>query len=289
MDVLVSYNTKEMTKACLNSIYQFTKDIEFEVFVVDNNSLDGSVEMIEQEFPQVRLIKNPYNKGFGAANNIAIRKSNAKYIFCLNTDTLLLNNSIKTFYEFMEKEENKNIGACGCQLLKKDMTLQHSYAKFHSMLGILATIFYMHRLFPETYKKMFVNSKYENSNKPYEVDYITGADLFIRKTVIDKCGMYDEDFFMYSEESEMQYRFKNAGYKSFILPDVNIIHYCGMDTREVPLSRIEMYLKSDILFYKKCHGSFYAYVCKILHITKLILTPKISKRYLDLIRIGLRL
>lgn len=287
--ILVSYNTKDMTRDCLKSIYKYTKDIDFEIFVVDNNSQDGSIEMIEQEFPQVHLIKNLENKGFGAANNIAIRRSNAEYIFCLNTDAFLLSNSVKDFYDFMERKENQNIGACGCQLLTKDMKPQHSYAKFHTLWGILATIFYMHKLLPKTYRKIFIDSINENNDNPYDVDYITGADLFIRRSVIDKCGMYDEDFFMYSEESEMQYRFKKAGYKSVIIPNINIVHYCGLDIKKASLDRMKMFLESDILYYKKCHGNFYAFVCKILHLIKFIVTPRFEKRYFDLILLCLQL
>ena len=287
--ILVSYNTIDMTRACLYSIYQYTKDVEFEVFVVDNNSHDGSPEMIEQEFPQVKLIRNPDNKGFGAANNIAIRKSNAKYVFCLNTDTLLLSNSIKNFYDFMEKEENQNIGACGCRLLDKDMKPQHSYAKFHNPLSILCNIFYLHRVFPKTYKKLFENTKNENNTIPFDVDYVTGADLFIRKSVLDKCGIFDEDFFMYSEEAEMQYRFKKAGYKSVIIPNINIIHYCGIPPKDIPIPRLKMFLTSDILFYKKCYGNIIALLAKFFYITKFITTPRFYKRYIELIKLGLSL
>lgn len=287
--ILVSYNTKDMTRDCLNSIYQFTQGVEYEIFVVDNNSSDGSAEMIEQEFPQVKLIRNSDNKGFGAANNIAIRQSNAKYIFCLNTDTLLLSNSIKEFYDFMEKEENKKVGACGCQLLDKNMHKQHSYARFHSIWQILATIVYLHKIAPRFYARLYDNSKYDTREYPFVVDYVTGADLFIRKSVIDECGMFDEDFFMYSEESEMQYRFKKAGFKSMIIPYINIIHYCGLSPKDVPLPKLKMFLESDILFYKKCYGSLYAFICKILHTIKFMVTPRLSKRYFDLIKLSLNL
>jgi GT2 family glycosyltransferase len=287
--ILVNYNTKDMTRDCLHSVYQYTKDIDFEVFVVDNNSHDGSVEMIEEEFPQVRLIKNPDNKGFGAANNIAIRLSEAKYIFCLNTDTLLLSNSIKAFYDFMEKEENHNVSACGCQLLDKNMKPQHSYAKFHTVWQILSTIFYMHKILPKTYRRLFVDSELENATVPYVVDYVTGADLFLRKSVINELGMYDENFFMYSEESEMQFRFKKAGYKSVIIPYLNIVHFCDFKSKNAPIAKLEMMFKSDILYYKKCHGLLYAIICKFLYIIKFIVTPRLSKRYLDLIVMAVHL
>jgi len=284
--ILVSYNTKDMTRDCLKSIYKFTKDIDFEVFVVDNNSHDGSAEMIEKEFPQVKLIRNSENKGFGAANNIAIRQSSAKYIFCLNTDTVLLSNAIKAFYDFMEKDENKQAGACGCQLLDKDKKLQHSYAKFPCLAKLISMIFFFHKVCPNIYLKLFVNSELENNIQPYYVDYITGADLFIRKSVINECGMFDEDFFMYSEEVEMQFRYKKLGYKSVIIPDINIIHYCGVPKKEVSIQRLQMIFKSEILYYKKCHGLFISKLAKLLYIIKFIITPQHFKRYKELIKIG---
>ena len=225
--ILVSYNTKEVTKDCLNSIFKYTKDIEFEVFVIDNASTDGSVEMIEQNFPQVKLIKNSSNKGFGAANNIAIRQSNAKYVFCLNTDTLIIDNSIKQFFDFMEKKENLNIGVCGCQLLNEDKTKQHSGANFPKISALFLIDIGFSHFFPKIFEEKFYKIKGENNFEPYQIDYVTGADLFIRKSVLDKIGIFDEKFFMYFEETDLQYRMKKAGFLSFIIPTINIIHYCG--------------------------------------------------------------
>ncbi|MGN0014157.1 MAG: glycosyltransferase family 2 protein [Candidatus Gastranaerophilaceae bacterium] len=170
--ILVSYNTKELTRDCLKSLYQYTYDIEFEVFVVDNNSQDGSCEMIEQEFQQVKLIKNPDNKGFGSANNVAIRQSCGKYIFCLNTDTVLLNNSIKQFFDFMEKEENQKVGACGCQLLDKDMKIQHSYGCLPRISRIILTLFGIKQLFPKWYNKKYFVSVSNRKNEKTTINYL---------------------------------------------------------------------------------------------------------------------
>lgn len=289
--ILVSYNTKDMTRDCLNSVYKFTKDIEFEVYVVDNNSHDGSVEMIEQEFPQVKLIKNPDNKGFGAANNIAIRESSAKYIFCLNTDTLLLDNSIKKFYDFMEKDENKNIGACGCQLLDKNMQKQHSYGKFPRLSRIIFTMFGLALVFPKTYKRVFFQTKDENDSTPYEVEYITGADLFMRKSVLDKVGLYDERFFMYFEESELQYRMAKRGYKSVIIPTIHIVHYCGMPAKNPPIGKIKIFRESELKYYEKRDGKLMRLFVKWLFVIRYIfdLRSESFKEYFDKIKMHIEL
>lgn len=287
--VLVNYNTKDMTRDCLKSLYEKTSEIDFEVFVVDNNSHDGSCEMIEQEFPMVKLIKNPDNKGFGSANNLAIRQSNAKYIFCLNTDTLLLDNAIKKFYDFMEAAENQNVGSCGCQLLDKNMQKQHSYGRYPRIARILFTLFGLALLFPKTYRKIFTQTPNENDEKPYEVEYITGADLFIRKSVLDEVGLYDEDFFMYFEDAELEYRIAKAGYKNVIIPAINIIHYCGMPPKNPPIPRLKMSRESEIKYYRKRSGTFAALFVKTLYIIRYIFDIKFEKAYFQRILLHIKL
>ena len=192
--ILVSYNTKDLTRDCLKSVYEKTQGVEFEIFVVDNNSHDGSAEMIEREFPEVRLIRNSENKGFGAANNIAIRQSNAKYIFCLNTDTILLNNAVKIFFDFMEQPENQNVGVCGGALYDSDNCPTNYGGQFPSILHILQK-FGLRNIF----KKKTINYEKDIIN----VDYITGADIFFRKSVLDLVGLFDENFFIYYEETDL--------------------------------------------------------------------------------------
>lgn len=283
--ILVSYNTKDLTKDCLKSVYEKTSGIDFEVFVVDNNSSDGSVEMIESEFPQVKLIKNLDNKGFGSANNIAIKQSRAKYIFCLNTDTVLIDNAIKRFFDFMEKEENKKTGACGCQLLNADMTNQHSYGCFPKISRIVSTLFGINFIFPAWYKKTYLKSKYENNETPYSVDYITGADLFMRKSVLDEIGVYDERFFMYFEESELQLRMNKAGYKSVIIPEINIIHYCGLPSKNVPLKKMKMFRESELKYFEKRSGKFAKLFVKSIYIIRSLFTINPINEYFERIKV----
>lgn len=287
--ILVSYNTKDMTRDCLNSIYKFTKDIEFEVFVVDNNSSDSSAEMIEQEFPQVRLIKNSDNKGFGAANNIAIKQSSAQYIFCLNTDTLLLNNSVKAFYDFMEKEDNKNVGACGGQLLNADRTFQHSGGNLPSLKRIVSTLFAFNLIVPKTYYNQFIAIKGENLETPYDIGFVTGADLFLRKSVLDKVGFYDETFFMYYEDSELQYRIKKAGFSSVIIPNINIIHYGAIPKTEIPIEKFKIMRQSELIYFEKCYNKFIKFLVKYLYLVRSILNIHFNKDYFEKIKMHLSL
>lgn len=274
--ILVSYNTKEMTKNCIESVYAKTKDINFDILCVDNNSTDGTCEMIEQEFPSVKLIKNDKNLGFGAANNIAIKQSNAKYIFFLNTDTVLRNNAIKILFDFME--ENSEIGACGGNLYDSNLNHVHSYGWFPTIRTKFLKTFLLDRV-------LFIKETYDRgkneSGRIKQVDYITGADLMIRRDVLNKCGYFDEDFFLYYEETELQYRINKAGYKVFINPNSQIFHLEGKSSKNRKKRR-EYLLKSEYLFYKKCYKlSKYSpvkIVFMISHFLRLFTNPSLIFR-----------
>lgn len=269
--IIVSYNTKEMTKNCIESIYSKTKGVEFDIWCVDNSSSDGTCEMIQQEFPDVKLIKNDKNLGFGAANNIAIKASTSKYVFLLNTDTVLRNNAIKILFDFME--ENSEIGACGGNLYDLNLNHVHSYGWFPSVLTKILKIFLLDRI-------LFIKETYDcgknESNSLKQVDYITGADLMIRRDLPDNCRYFDEDFFLYYEETEFQYRINKAGYKVFINPNSQIFHLEGKSSKNRKKRR-EYLLKSEYLFYKKCYKLSKYSPVKILfmlsHFLRLLTNP----------------
>lgn len=271
--ILVSYNTKNLTRDCLSSIYEKTTDIEFDVFVVDNNSHDGSPEMIEQEFPQVHLIKNPDNKGFGAANNIAIFQSNAKYVFCLNTDTLLIDNSIKNFYDFMEN--NENIGACGGVLYNNDNSPLVCGGHFPTIKEILWK-FGLNKVLKKQYRKIAMANNSDEADLIETLDYVTGADIFIRKSVLQEIGGFDEDFFMYYEETELCKRIHDAGYKIKLLPQVKIIHLESKSVKNSEWKNTQLY-KSRFIYYKKSYNKFAYVLIKILYSAMFLLNPKYRK------------
>ena len=220
--IFINYKTKDLTINAINSVIEKTEGLEYEIFVVDNNSQDGSIEAIEKEFPNINIIKNPINAGFGAANNLAIKKANGKYIFCLNTDTLLVNNAIKLMFDFMEKEENQNVGVCGGLLYTKDMSQAMSYCVFPNIINSNAFHWLLGYLFP--------SSKNKKINCIQEVDAISGADIFFRKSVLEKVGLFDERFFMYFEEMDLCFRIKKQGYSIKINPEAKIIHLEGKST-----------------------------------------------------------
>ncbi len=259
--IIISFNTKELTRSCIISLQNMTAGVKYEIYVVDNNSTDGSAEMIEKEFPNVYLIKNSENIGFGKANNQAIKLSDAKYVFLLNSDTILLNNALKILYDKMELTENRSVACCGGALFNEDLTNQISYGRFPT---IKALIYYysLSRIYPKTYKKKYFMAGILENEEELIVDYVTGADMFIRKNVLNDVGYFDKDFFLYFEETELCSRFIKANYKNKIFSEAKIIHFCGMS----PLNekKREIFLKSMYIYLKKHRGIIYASVYRFL-------------------------
>lgn len=274
--ILVSYNTKDLTRNCLKSVYEKTQGISYEIWVVDNASTDGSVEMIKEEFPEVKLIENKENLGFGTANNLAIKQSQSKYCFLLNTDTILLNNAVKILFDFMEKPENSNVGACGGQLFNSDMTYQPSWGNFKTLENLqkkaYGTNYYeiKHRLnkFLSNFKDKEKVVDYNKGNSITKVDYISGADLMLRRSVLEECGIFDERFFMYSEEVELQFRIQKHNYSCVFVPEAKIMHYGGASIikENTPLNVEKIALASTILFFKLAYGDKAAKKAKLYYI-----------------------
>ena len=205
--IIVNYNTRNLLKNCLISIYEHTKDISFEVLVSDNGSIDGSCDMLRAEFPQVRLIENNENLGFGAGNNRALDHATGKYIFYLNSDTVIQNNTVKIFFDFWETYERKeNLGAIGANLLDENKAIIHSAGNFRSINTELKYAFHdMLRsyklIIPILRTKSLGTASPSTEKKCGEVDYITGADLFVKN---DEYARFDERYFLYYEETDMQ-------------------------------------------------------------------------------------
>lgn len=214
--IIVNYNTKQLLNECLGTVYKQTKGIRFEVIVVDNASNDGSERFITEHYPQVHWINSGDNHGFGRANNLGAKFATGKYLFLLNSDTLLLNNAIKEFYDYAEAHSDERIGVLGCWLLDKDRKPNNSYGRFPSPRSE------MQYLLRWTCRKYILPQSGSN-----DVDYIIGADMFIRKDVFDSFGGFDSQFFMYYEETDLQYRMARNGYVRRVISTPQIIHLEG--------------------------------------------------------------
>jgi GT2 family glycosyltransferase len=253
--IIVSYNTVGLLRDCLHSLYEKTVGVAFEVIVVDNASKDATREMLAHEFPCVRTILNADNKGFGAANNQGVSVATGKYVFLLNSDTLMVNDAITILHDFFESDETGSLSCIGGSLYNPDSTDQISYGRFPHIIGLVygytfAKIFGMRR------NSRFSMSGIVTGNVPMEVDYVTGADMMVPRLLMLSAGGFDEDFFLYFEETELCSRFRKKGYRNMIVPAAKIIHLCGMSTPSA--SRQELFQKSKYLFLKKHHGAAYA-------------------------------
>jgi GT2 family glycosyltransferase len=219
--IIVNYNTKKLTDNCIKSIIELTNNLKYEIILVDNGSTDGSNEYFKN-YIGIKFIESEKNLGFGKANNLGYQSANGKYLFLLNSDTILLNNSVRIFYETMESLP-KDIAFIGAPLIGADrITFTTSYGKFPDFNDIFKSLFnlYVGRLL----SKRNTEEVSPDNLLPLDVDYITGADLFIRKSVIDKFGLFCPDFFMYFEETELQLRYSKLGYKSTLISGPKIIH-----------------------------------------------------------------
>ena len=254
--IIVNYKAGDFLVKCLKSIYDNIGKISFEVIIVDNNSDDGSIRMVEEGFPQTRLIKNKENFGFAKANNQAIRLSKARYILLLNPDTEILSGTIGKMVKFMDS--HKDASALGCKLLNSDGTLQPSAYSFPNLIWPLFHLMRIRVWFPtnklirRALSKYFTH--YWEHNKLREVDWVTGACIMLRKEAINSVGLLDENFFLYFEEIDWCRRAKEKGWKICFLPESEVVHHLEQSAKlERERTHLERY-RSMLYYYKKYYG-----------------------------------
>lgn len=221
--IIVNYNTRHMTEECIESVFQKTTGLDFEVILVDNASTDDSKEYFSQR-KDITYIYSEENLGFGRANNLGYKYATGRHIFLLNSDTLLLNNAILLLSRYLDSEtaRHESVGCVGCQLVDGNDIPTWSGGSFPSISEFWKYI--LHYTFWEIYRP---NQDTKPYNQITNVDYITGADLLIRREVIEECRLFDADFFMYYEETEMQFRYNRAGYRCRIIVTPKIKHLVG--------------------------------------------------------------
>ncbi|MCF8053946.1 MAG: glycosyltransferase family 2 protein [Deltaproteobacteria bacterium] len=239
--IIVNWNTAELLRNCLDSITKTVHSIRYEIIVVDNASTDDSVAMLRESHPDIRVIENKENRGFGTANNQAMRVMSGKYALLLNSDTVLQENAVKELLTFMETQRDAAI-ACG-QLLNEDGSKQNSIASFPSIFTLLINMALVEFLFPRRYP-----SKRWHYDTPLAIDYGIGACLMVRKQAIDEVGMFDERYFFYFEETDWALQMKRAGWKNYHVPTALIYHLRGQS--------IGQNIGSRIVFYRSCYQFF---------------------------------
>ena len=246
--IIINYNTKEITQRCIDSVFELTKGVSFEVILVDNASIDGSKEYFEKD-NRLTYIYNDENLGFGKANNIGAKVAQGKYLFFLNSDTYFLNNALLCFFKHIKGGGNKCIGFWGVQLKDEEGKFNGNGGTFPSIRKSLMLAAHI--------KPKAIPYK-EEPFEPYSIDYVLGADVLTSKYIFDKIGGFDEDFFMYFEESDLMRRGADLGFSCQIIYGPEIVHLEGKSTGTVSHRKRMMVEKSHLKYLSK-HSTLMRY------------------------------
>lgn len=249
--IIVNWNVRDLLRHCLQSIFANLPTCRLEIIVVDNASSDGSPEMVRTEFPQVRLIANPDNRGFPAANNQGLAVARGRYILLLNPDTEVLGDALETMVAFADA--HPDVGVVGPQLLNPDGTVQSSRRRFPTLATALLESTWL-----QPYAPRRLLERYYVLDRPddqvQDVDWVTGAALMARREAVEQVGPLDEGFFMYSEELDWCRRFREAGWRVVYLPAARIIHHVGKSSEQVLPARHIHFQTSKVRYFRKYHS-----------------------------------
>lgn len=276
--IIVSWNTCEITCNCLRSIFDQTSELEYEVIIIDNNSSDNSVAAIEESFPQVQIIANKNNVGFGKANNQGMQIAKGGYFLLINSDTIVLDNAIKKTYDFATK--HLEAGVVGCRVLNSDMSLQPTCYMFPSILNRIIFISGTYKIFKKNRFFGREQMTWWNRDTAKEVDVVTGCFMLLPRKVYEETAGFDERFFMYCEETDWCWRIKNAGWKCLFTPDGVIIHLGGASAAKYGPRRAKIKDDSTIKFMYKHWTKKKAFIGVIMmfsfYLSRLLLTLPLS-------------
>ena len=245
--VIVNYNVRLLLEECIKSVEKALDGIEGDIFVIDNNSSDGSVEYIRERFPKVHIIANKENLGFARANNQAIRMTDAEYILLLNPDTVVYENTLRGCLDFMDA--NPEAGGVGVRMLTREgkvapesrRAVPTPWVAFLKMLGLTSRYYMSHLPW----------------DKPGRIEVVSGAFCMLRHKALDQIGLLDEDFFMYGEDIDLSYRLLKGGWQNWYLPyDIN--HYKGQSTQKSSFRYVHVFYQAMLIFFRKhySHLSF---------------------------------
>ena len=267
--IIVSWNVCQDIINCLDSIYGCHASKPFEVIVIDNASSDGSTQEIRKKFPKVTCVANDKNYGFAGANNQGIKLAKGEYLLFLNPDTIMHSGASDYLVNFMDS--TKDVGACGPKLLNEDGSLQRSVRQFPSYRGALYRFTFLNhfKIFKNNYRNWLMK-EFDHKNQR-DVDQLMGAALLVRKSIIDKIGGFDENFFMYYEEVDLCYRIKQYGQRIVFLPQVCITHLGGRSSQQIPAAKRIMMLRSLLEYFRKNHRTGISFLFNCIFKTGIII------------------
>jgi len=270
--IIVSYNTKEILNKCLKSVYESLKGskLKYEVIVVDNNSQDGSVELVEKYFTEVILLKNKENQGYAKANNQGIIISQGKYVLLLNSDTIVINKSIEKMVRFLDKTPTAGVVTPKVELPNGKID-PACHRGFPTPWASITYFLKLEKCFPKIRFFSGYHLWYKNLLKIHEIDACSGAFFLIKKEVLKDVGMLDEDYFMYGEDLDWCYRIKEKNWKIYYNPESKIIHLKKRSGFENPNEKIKkrtnkFFYNTMEIFYKKHYEKKYPAI-----VTKLVM------------------
>lgn len=248
--VIVNYNVKHFIEQCLISVFNATKGISTEVFVVDNNSVDGLCTLIKEKFPQVQLLENKINYGFSYANNQAIKQATGQYILLLNPDTVVEEDCFQKCISFMNS--NPLAGGLSVKMIDgRGRFLPESKRALPTPTVAFYKIFGLSKLFPKSRIFGRYHLGHLDKDQTNEIEILPGAFMFLRKETLDKTGLLDETFFMYGEDIDLSYRITKTGYKNYYYPETTIIHYKGESTKKGSINYVLVFYNAMIIFAHK--------------------------------------
>ena len=261
--VIVNYNVQYFLEQCLLSVVAASKNLPVEIFVVDNNSVDGSTSMVKHKFPQVILIESKENLGFSKGNNLAVKQAAGEYVLLLNPDTLVEEDTFDKVINFMD--EHPDAGGLGVKMVDgKGVFLPESKRSLPTPTVAFYKIFGLSSLFPKSRLFGRYHLGHLSKDQTHQVEILSGAFMLLRKSVLDQIGLLDETFFMYGEDVDLSYRIIKAGYQNYYFADTRIIHYKGESTKKSSVNYVFIFYNAMIIFAKKHFSSKNAMVFSFL-------------------------
>jgi len=261
----------DLLAGCVESLFNDPAAPVLEIFVVDNASTDGTVPMLHERYPQVHVIECQGNIGFASANNLGIRSSAGEYLLLLNPDTEVKPGAVAALLEFLVS--NPDAGAVGPRILNPDGSLQHSCSPVPTLQREFRRLYHLPGIRHD--------GNYEMQNwdqdKPHPTEILLGACIMLPRRALVQVGLMDEDYFMYTEETDLCYRLKRAGWRLFWLPGAQVVHFGGQSTKQAAREMFLRLYQSKTLFFRKHYGAFAAFVYKLLllsvSLSRVLLTP----------------